>query len=72
MQDEIKMTSKRFLKTVFLHKYSDINTPAPRFEFLNMHYVLIFIQQSLLEKFLYCGGSPQINLCETHPTAQTT
>ncbi len=31
------------------------------------------IQQSLLEKFWYSGGSPQINkcnVCETHPTTQ--
>ncbi len=33
------------------------------FWFLNVHYVLMFIQQSLLEKFWYCGGSPQINKC---------
>ncbi len=42
------------------------------FWFLNVHYVLVFIQQSLLEKFWYSGGSPQINVCMWNTSHNTT
>ncbi len=47
------------------------NTRAS-FWFLNVHYVLVFIQQSLLEKFWYSGGSPQINVCMWNTSHNTT
>ncbi len=57
MQDEMKMTSNIVPSEIQWYK----NTRAS-FWFLNVHYVLMFIQQSLLEKCWYCG-SPQINKC---------